>query len=86
MIQWLWDILESDFKRDERAAFLKFVTSCSCPPLLGFAHLQVEGRKDDKENVLKNVYLILCYDFILENSFLFYEASVFDQMCRSRGR
>ena len=53
MIQWLWDILESDFKRDERAAFLKFVTSCSCPPLLGFAHLQVEGRKDVKENVLE---------------------------------
>ena len=53
MIQWLWDILESDFKRDERAAFLKFVTSCSCPPLLGFAHLQVESRKADKENVLE---------------------------------
>ena len=55
VIQWLWDILESDFKRDERAAFLKFVTSCSCPPLLGFAHLQVESRKDDEENVLQCV-------------------------------
>ena len=25
---------------DDRALFLKFVTSCSKPPLLGFAHLQ----------------------------------------------
>ncbi|CBY42450.1 unnamed protein product [Oikopleura dioica] len=40
VITWLWDILEKDFKKDERSAFLKFVTSCSCPPLLGFAHLQ----------------------------------------------
>ena len=40
VIVWLWDILENDFTKAERSAFLKFVTSCSCPPLLGFAHLQ----------------------------------------------
>ena len=28
-----------DFSREDRKAFLKFVTSCSKPPLLGFAHL-----------------------------------------------
>ena len=28
------------FSPDQRAATLKFVTSCSRPPLLGFAHLQ----------------------------------------------
>ena len=34
----LWAIL-NEFGRDERALFLKFVTSCSKPPLLGFVHL-----------------------------------------------
>ena len=29
-----------DALADQRAATLKFVTSCSRPPLLGFAHLQ----------------------------------------------
>ncbi|GAA6081041.1 ubiquitin-protein ligase E3B isoform X1 [Tachysurus ichikawai] len=40
VIIWLWDILSSDFTPDERAMFLKFVTSCSRPPLLGFAYLK----------------------------------------------
>uniref|UniRef100_A0A2K5JGF8 Ubiquitin-protein ligase E3B n=1 Tax=Colobus angolensis palliatus TaxID=336983 RepID=A0A2K5JGF8_COLAP len=40
VIIWLWDILASDFTPDERAMFLKFVTSCSRPPLLGFAYLK----------------------------------------------
>ncbi|CAB1453387.1 unnamed protein product [Pleuronectes platessa] len=40
VIIWLWDILSSDFNSDERAMFLKFVTSCSRPPLLGFAYLK----------------------------------------------
>ena len=35
----LWAVL-ADFSREDRALFLKFVTSCSKPPLLGFAHLQ----------------------------------------------
>lgn len=34
----LWKVLE-EFGREDRAAFLKFVTSCSKPPLLGFAHM-----------------------------------------------
>ncbi|XP_045698199.1 ubiquitin-protein ligase E3B isoform X1 [Phyllostomus hastatus] len=40
VIIWLWDILASDFTPSERAMFLKFVTSCSRPPLLGFAYLK----------------------------------------------
>ena len=39
MIRWLWDIVEHDFNRNERKLFLKFVTSCSKPPLLGFQAL-----------------------------------------------
>ena len=34
----LWSVL-AEFDRAERAAFLKFVTSCSKPPLGGFAHM-----------------------------------------------
>uniref|UniRef100_UPI00358E8020 ubiquitin-protein ligase E3B isoform X1 n=1 Tax=Myxine glutinosa TaxID=7769 RepID=UPI00358E8020 len=40
VIVWLWDILTKDFTTKERSMFLKFVTSCSRPPLLGFAHLK----------------------------------------------
>ena len=40
VVIWLWDILEKDFDIRERALFLKFVTSCSKPPLLGFQHLE----------------------------------------------
>ncbi|KAK7473434.1 hypothetical protein BaRGS_00035310 [Batillaria attramentaria] len=40
VINWLWDVLNSDFTPAERSLFLKFVTSCSKPPLLGFAHLE----------------------------------------------
>ncbi|XP_051968768.1 ubiquitin-protein ligase E3B-like [Xyrauchen texanus] len=40
VILWLWDILSNDFTPEERAMFLKFVTSCSRPPLLGFAYLK----------------------------------------------
>lgn len=40
VINWLWEILERDFTPEEHRQFLKFVTSCSKPPLLGFAHLE----------------------------------------------
>lgn len=40
LVNWLWDILERDFTSEEHHLFLKFVTSCSKPPLLGFAHLE----------------------------------------------
>ena len=39
VVKWLWEILEKDYSPQDRAGFLKFVTSCSRPPLLGFAHL-----------------------------------------------
>lgn len=40
VIVWLWDILDKDFSDKEKGAFLKFVTSCSKPPLLGFYNLE----------------------------------------------
>lgn len=40
VISWLWDILEKDFTAEEHKLFLKFVTSCSKPPLLGFSNLE----------------------------------------------
>lgn len=40
VVCWLWDILEKDFNAEEHKLFLKFVTSCSKPPLLGFANLE----------------------------------------------
>ncbi|XP_011210956.1 ubiquitin-protein ligase E3B [Bactrocera dorsalis] len=40
VVGWLWDILAKDFTEEERKLFLKFVTSCSKPPLLGFANLE----------------------------------------------
>ena len=39
LVKWLWEILENDFDREERALFLRFVTSTPKPPLLGFASL-----------------------------------------------
>ena len=54
----LWAVLD-EFTREERALFLKFVTSCSKPPLLGFAHLHpsftvqcVQGDGSDVPSVL----------------------------------
>lgn len=40
VVSWLWDILEKDFTPEEHRLFLKFVTSCSKPPLLGFSNLE----------------------------------------------
>ncbi|KAF8358771.1 oxi-1 [Pristionchus pacificus] len=40
LIKWLWQILENDFSAEERRLFLKFVTSCSRGPLLGFGSLE----------------------------------------------
>ncbi len=56
VVSWLWDVLEKDLSPKERGAFLKFVTSCSKPPLLGFEHLEppfsircVEVADDDDD-------------------------------------
>ncbi|CAD5212189.1 unnamed protein product [Bursaphelenchus okinawaensis] len=40
VIRWLWEIMEKEFTSEERHLFLKFGTSCSRPPLLGFAYLE----------------------------------------------
>eukprot|EP00049_Salpingoeca_infusionum_P019197 m.360737 g.360737 ORF g.360737 m.360737 type:complete len:1077 (-) comp19151_c0_seq1:4333-7563(-) len=39
MIKWLWEVLESLPKKDQEL-FLKFATSCSKPPVLGFGALR----------------------------------------------
>ncbi|CAF3697204.1 unnamed protein product [Adineta steineri] len=39
VIKWLWQTLEQDFTREERALFLRFVTSSGRAPLLGFRSL-----------------------------------------------
>lgn len=39
VILWLFDILKNDFTPEKRRQFLKFVTSVSSPPLLGFNSL-----------------------------------------------
>lgn len=56
VVVWLWDLLEKDFSDKEKSAFLKFVTSCSKPPLLGFDYLEppfsircVEVADDDDD-------------------------------------
>ncbi|KAL9980647.1 hypothetical protein ACROYT_G009257 [Oculina patagonica] len=56
VVNWLWDVLEKEFSEEEKSRFLKFVTSCSKPPLLGFAHLEppfsvrcVECNDDEDE-------------------------------------
>jgi len=60
VIIWLWDILDRDFNDKEKGAFLKFVTSCSKPPLLGFYNLEppfsircveVSDEEDDGDTV-----------------------------------
>eukprot|EP01135_Chromosphaera_perkinsii_P005098 Nk52_evm9s316 gene=Nk52_evmTU9s316 len=39
VVKWLWDCV-SEFSGEDQGLFLKFVTSCSKPPLLGFSSLQ----------------------------------------------
>ncbi|POM68650.1 HECT E3 ubiquitin ligase, partial [Phytophthora palmivora] len=39
IIQWFWEIVRDDFTAEDRAALLKFITSCSRQPLLGFSKL-----------------------------------------------
>ncbi|KAL4158899.1 hypothetical protein PRNP1_004673 [Phytophthora ramorum] len=39
IIQWFWEIVRNDFAAEDRAALLKFITSCSRQPLLGFSQL-----------------------------------------------
>ena len=38
MVGWFWEVLH-EFDSPQRAALLKFATSCSRPPLMGFQWL-----------------------------------------------
>lgn len=55
VIQWFWDIVRFEFDMEDRAALLKFITSCSRQPLLGFGQLapqicihQVRTTEDER--------------------------------------
>nr|CAD7410085.1 unnamed protein product [Timema poppensis] len=69
VVCWLWDILDKDFNDEEKRLFLKFVTSCSKPPLLGFAHLEppfsircVEvGDDEDTGDTIGRFYYLFFY-------------------------
>jgi len=39
VILWFWDITLNEFTEEEKSALLKFVTSCSRPPLMGFSSM-----------------------------------------------
>ena len=39
VIKWLWQIVGKEFSEEEQGKFLKFCTSCSKPPILGFSAL-----------------------------------------------
>ena len=39
VILWFWDIILNEFTEEEKSALLKFVTSCSRPPLMGFSSM-----------------------------------------------
>ncbi|KAI9910422.1 hypothetical protein PsorP6_011058 [Peronosclerospora sorghi] len=39
VIRWFWELVRHDFTPADRAALLKFITSCSRQPLLGFGKL-----------------------------------------------
>ncbi len=43
VIKWLWQIVGKEMTMEEQSKFLKFVTSCSKPPVLGFSALHVCG-------------------------------------------
>lgn len=40
IIQWFWEIVENDLSQDQQCKLLKFMTSCSRQPLLGFKSLE----------------------------------------------
>ncbi|KAL7689849.1 putative HECT domain-containing protein [Plasmopara halstedii] len=40
IIEWFWEIVRKDFNGEDRTALLKFITSCSRQPLLGFSKLE----------------------------------------------
>ena len=40
IVQWFWDIVENDMSAEQQRKLLKFMTSCSRQPLLGFQSLE----------------------------------------------
>ena len=40
IVQWFWEIVEKDLNPEQQCKLLKFMTSCSRQPLLGFSSLE----------------------------------------------
>ena len=40
IVQWFWEIVEKDLTQEQQCKLLKFMTSCSRQPLLGFGSLE----------------------------------------------
>lgn len=55
LIRWFWSIFDNDFDEKERRAVLKFATSVSRSPLLGFRHLYpkfcIQRSSGDSDNL-----------------------------------
>eukprot|EP00470_Lotharella_oceanica_P016778 CAMPEP_0170193562 /NCGR_PEP_ID=MMETSP0040_2-20121228/57116_1 /TAXON_ID=641309 /ORGANISM="Lotharella oceanica, Strain CCMP622" /LENGTH=370 /DNA_ID=CAMNT_0010442227 /DNA_START=415 /DNA_END=1527 /DNA_ORIENTATION=+ len=55
LIRWFWSIIDTDLDEKERRSFLKFATSVSRSPLLGFQHLYpkfcIQRSSGDSENL-----------------------------------
>jgi hypothetical protein len=75
LIKWFWACVEEELAEEERRLLLRFVTSCSRPPLMGFAHLHPQFSircveiSDDLVSFLYNIFFIFVfflvfYDFI----------------------
>eukprot|EP00549_Striatella_unipunctata_P010688 CAMPEP_0118687574 /NCGR_PEP_ID=MMETSP0800-20121206/8458_1 /TAXON_ID=210618 ORGANISM="Striatella unipunctata, Strain CCMP2910" /NCGR_SAMPLE_ID=MMETSP0800 /ASSEMBLY_ACC=CAM_ASM_000638 /LENGTH=758 /DNA_ID=CAMNT_0006584773 /DNA_START=159 /DNA_END=2438 /DNA_ORIENTATION=+ len=71
LIHWFWEILQDDFSPLEQTQFLKFVTSCSRQPLLGFSALapapciqQVRNAADrlPTSSTCMNLLKLPCYE------------------------
>lgn len=65
LIRWFWSIVEDDMSADEHAQLLKFATSCSRAPLLGFQALDpkfcVHRAGGDSDNL---VTAATCMNFL----------------------
>ncbi|KAI3382535.1 hypothetical protein SNEBB_010211, partial [Seison nebaliae] len=63
VIKWFWDIVQNDFSSKDRQLLLKFVTSSSKPPFLGFSQMKppfsigfsVSDNNDNSHETIGNI-------------------------------
>lgn len=86
-MKWLWEIIENDFTREERCLFLKFVTSCPKPPLLGFSSLNppftIRCVENEEEEVVLNFFnCLLISDKLRIEYYLNQKGTIYDSSIR----